>query len=62
MEAQAIKLSESRSKVELSVNDLYKKIDEAKNSKTQKTKFETIVNRAKELLSTQLKKMINWFS
>ena len=41
MDAQAIKLSEARSKVELSVNDLYKRIDEAINSKTRKTRVET---------------------
>ena len=56
MEAQAIKLSEARSKVELSVNDLYKRIDEAINSKTRKTKVETLVNKAKELLSTAFDK------
>ena len=52
MEAQAIKLSEARSKVELSVNDLYKRI----NSRTRKTKVETLVNKAKELLSTAIDK------
>ena len=59
MEAQAIKLSEARSKVELSVNDLYKRTDEAINSKTRKIKVEkveTLVNKAKELLSTAIDK------
>ena len=56
MKAQAIKLSEARSKIELSVNGLYKRIDEAINSKTRKIKVETLVNKAKELLSTAIDK------
>ena len=49
-------MSEARSRVELSVNDLYKRIDEAINSRTRKTKVETLVTKAKELLSTAIDK------
>ena len=36
------------------MNDLYKRIDEAINSRTRKTKVETLVTKEKELLSTAI--------
>ena len=38
VEAQAIKLSEARSKAELTIKDLYRRIEEAINSRARKYK------------------------
>ena len=59
METQAIKLSEAISKTELNMNDLFKRIDVAINSRKRKTKVETLLNKAKTCWHQQLKKTIN---
>ena len=56
MEAQAIILSEAKSKAELTVNNLYKRIDEAKKQAERDKQKLTLVNKAKELLSTAIDK------
>ena len=56
MEAQVTKLIEARSKAELNVNEVYRGIDEAIEGAAQKTRVETMVGKAKDLLSTAMSK------
>ena len=56
MEAQVTKLIEARSKAELNVNDVYRGIDEAIEGAARKTRFETMVGKAKDFLSTAISK------
>ena len=56
MEAQVTKLIEARSKAELNVNEVYRGIDEAIEGAARKARVETMVGKAKDLLSTAMSK------
>ena len=56
MEAQVTKLIEARSKAELNVNEVYRSIDEAIEGAAQKARVETMVGKAKDLLSIAISK------
>ena len=56
MEAQVTKLIEARSKAELNVNEIYRGIDEAIEGAARKARVETMVGKAKNLLSTAISK------